>query len=186
MAQLTKAVLTLRKPQQTSTIVSSIVVIHGRDQHFLEPAWKKRKLTTMREQGQQSQHHAAANCPYGKEQEKPSLWARTRNAWVAVLYGNKPGYSLEAVVLGQSISQSKTVHELVLLHTWDVPPSWLQMLKLVGWQPRLVAYLQCHNFLHRADRFEFVFTKLQILILTDYKRVVLLDQDLLFMQNMTA
>jgi len=45
------------------------------------------------------------------------------------------------LAFGQSISQSQTVHEMAPLHTGDVPSSWLQMLKLVGWQ--LVSWTIC-------------------------------------------
>ena len=90
---------------------------------------------------------------------------------MAVLYGDNPGYSLEAVVLGHSIPQSKTMHEMVLLHTRDVPSPWLDMLERVGWQLCGVDYLRCHKSLYGAGRFQFVFTKLQILNLADYKKV---------------
>ena len=81
----------------------------------------------------------------------------------------------------QSISQSKTMHDMVLLHTRDVPSSWLDMLKRVGWQLQDVDYLECHNSLYGAGRFQFVFTKLQMLNLTDYKKVVLLDTEVFFL-----
>ena len=54
IAHLTMAVLTLRKPQQTSTRVSSPVVVRGRDQNLVESALKKRKMAITGKQGQPS------------------------------------------------------------------------------------------------------------------------------------
>ena len=100
-----------------------------------------------------------------------------------MLWGSNPGYSLEAAVLGYSIRTTGTRHEMVLLHSADVPHGWLNLLRKVGWTLRLVEKLECHRSIYAGGRFEHTFTKLQVLNLVQYRKVVLLDTDLLFRFN---
>jgi len=71
----------------------------------------------------------------------------------------------------------------VLLHTPDVPRQYVDMLSAVGWSCECVAYLGgvssalFHNW--RKSRFIDVFTKLRVLQLTAFDKVLFLDLDLL-------
>ena len=64
-----------------------------------------------------------------------------RYAYVAALWGFSTGFVLGALTLGAGLRASGTEHELVLLHTDDVPPSSLELLSKV-WQLRQVEFLQ--------------------------------------------
>ena len=101
-----------------------------------------------------------------------------RYAYVAGLWGYSTGFVLGALTLGAGLRASGTKHDLVLLHTDDVPSSSLQLLKQV-WilreVPCLIADERLFNSL--GSRFEGVFTKLHVLNLTEYTKVIMLDLD---------
>ena len=58
-----------------------------------------------------------------------------RYAYVAAIWGDGCGFVLGALVLGQALRRSGTKHDLVLLHTGDVPASALGILSAL-WQLR--------------------------------------------------
>ena len=82
-----------------------------------------------------------------------------------------------ALAAGLRISGSK--HDLVLLHTDDIPQSAVDVLSNV-WSLRLVEFVYAHERLFNAvgSRFEGVFTKLHVLGLTEYTKVLMLDLDI--------
>lgn len=102
-----------------------------------------------------------------------------RYAYVTSVWGCDPGFVLGALVLGSSLRQRGSVHDLVLLHTDDLPASSLEILSRV-WILRLVEYVQADDslFTCKGTRFDGVFTKLHALSLTDYSKVMMLDIDL--------
>ena len=52
-------------------------------------------------------------------------------AYVAVVFGKKASYCIDALVLGETLVFHGTRHKLVLLHTRDVPHQWRDSLKKV-------------------------------------------------------
>merc|ERR1712218_385959 len=88
-----------------------------------------------------------------------------------------------ALVLGAGLRASGTKHDLVLLHTDDIPQSALQLLSRV-WSLRLVDFVSADQnlFCMLGSRFEGVFTKLHVLALTEYTKVLLLDLDIAVIQ----
>ena len=108
-----------------------------------------------------------------------------RYAYVVLLFGGHPGYYIEAAVLGVSLRNSGTQHDMVLLHTQDVPSDWLSVLEEVGWQARLVDKLEGQGLYDGSqnNRFDGVFTKLHVLALSEYDKVVMMDADLLVRKN---
>ena len=64
-------------------------------------------------------------------------------AFVVTLFGNHPGYCVDAAVLGLSLKKTRTRHRMVLLHTEDVDPDWVEALGRVGWETRLCKHLEC-------------------------------------------
>eukprot|EP00929_Paragymnodinium_shiwhaense_P000412 TRINITY_DN100663_c0_g1_i1.p1 TRINITY_DN100663_c0_g1~~TRINITY_DN100663_c0_g1_i1.p1 ORF type:complete len:650 (-),score=78.16 TRINITY_DN100663_c0_g1_i1:13-1962(-) len=102
-----------------------------------------------------------------------------RYAYVTCLWGSNPGFVLGALVLAQALRRSGTKHDLVLLHTDDVPPSSRQLLSRM-WKLKEVAYVDAASglFTAKGGRFDGVFTKLHVLSLTDYDKVLMLDIDL--------
>mmetsp|Transcript_45401 Transcript_45401/g.135732 ORF Transcript_45401/g.135732 Transcript_45401/m.135732 type:complete len:456 (-) Transcript_45401:1217-2584(-) len=108
-------------------------------------------------------------------------------AYVSLLFGNSAasaGYALGALALGQSLRASGTQHDLVLLHTSDVPEQFLGALHQSGlWRIREVEYLHGCRMLGNMRIWEGVFTKLRLFSMTEYQRVLFLDLDMLVLQN---
>ena len=67
-----------------------------------------------------------------------ALEGETRFAYVAILFGKKVSYVLEAAVLGFTLRKHGARWPLVLLHTPDVPRPYLTHLQGVGWEPMQV------------------------------------------------
>ncbi len=94
---------------------------------------------------------------------------------------------IDAMVLGESLSQSGTPHDKVLLATPEIlqHPAAPGLMKF--WKIREIEHmsteilagteLSCH------PRFSNVLTKLQVLNQVDYEKVVLLDSDIILMHN---
>ena len=102
-----------------------------------------------------------------------------RYAYAASLWGANPGFALGALVLGRALRRSGVTHDLVLLHTADVPKSTCTLLSRV-WRLKLVDYIDANAGLFRmkGGRFDGVFTKLHVLNLVEYEKVLMLDLDL--------
>ena len=101
-----------------------------------------------------------------------------RCAFVIVVFGTNPAYCLEAAVLGLSL-RKRTRHHMVLMHTDDVPKVWLEVCEHVGWVTRRIEHVVYHKSLYPRGRFNNVFTKLRVLGLEEFPKVVLLDTDML-------
>lgn len=105
-------------------------------------------------------------------------------AYTSVFYGTKPQYFLGALVLGYSIKDSP--YDKVLLITKDVPKFYREKLETL-WRLVEVPYLSVSNdqvsstlyINSKRSRFGDVFTKLQVLTLVEYKKVVFLDLDMI-------
>jgi hypothetical protein len=113
------------------------------------------------------------------------------HAWVTVVYGSSPTYFLGALVLGHTLRKSGTNKDLVLLHTDDVSPLYVDALRRY-WIPVRVDYISEKNGYRVSrsmfrdsinTRFKDVFTKLRVFELVQYDKVCLLDNDLLIRQN---
>lgn len=111
---------------------------------------------------------------------------RGKFAYVITLWGATREYLLGALVLGHSIRRTKTPHQLVCLHTEDVPLPALTLLNKV-WDCRLVDHVEAVTSLGWGDqqdaRFEKVFTKLRGLGLIEFEKILMMDIDLLVMGN---
>jgi len=106
---------------------------------------------------------------------------------VICLWGESTEYVLGALVLGHSLRRTGSPHSLVCLHTADVPQGFVRLLKLV-WDCREVAHLDPAPALcfedQQAHRFAKVFTKLRVIQLVDFEKVLLLDIDTLVLNSM--
>ncbi|CAE7945106.1 unnamed protein product [Symbiodinium necroappetens] len=60
-------------------------------------------------------------------------------AYVVCLWGRNAEYVLGAMVLAHSLKRSGTRHDLVALHTDDVPKEAVELLQKAGWHPRQAA-----------------------------------------------
>ena len=103
-----------------------------------------------------------------------------RFAYVAGLWGANAGFALGALVLGHSLKRHCMMEgvDRVLLHTDDVPQSTLELLGNVWTTLKRVDYVYANSnlFLSKGTRFDDVFNKLHVFSLTDYDKVVMLEQ----------
>lgn len=108
-------------------------------------------------------------------------------AYVSLLYGGTLDLVCAGVVLGQSLQETGTGHDRVLLHTHDLPAQGLELLGKF-WKLREVAYVPSANDLHKDSpkvHFKEVFTKLHLFNpeILPYDRVLALDIDMLVLKN---
>ena len=101
-------------------------------------------------------------------------------AYVTLLYGEE--YVLGVRVLGQSLRNSNTERDYVVLCTEDVSESIKSVLRSDGWIVKSVQslanpYKGFPSFLVK------VFTKLLIWTLTEYKKVIYIDSDAIVLRN---
>lgn len=110
-----------------------------------------------------------------------------RYAFVIGLWGSSAEYVLGAIVLGRSLLRTGTAHDLVVLHTDDVPDAAVDILRRVGWKIQRVEHVEASDALFRPGItkviFAKVFTKLRVLGLVEYAKVAMLDVDLLVHTN---
>jgi hypothetical protein len=110
-----------------------------------------------------------------------------RYAYVAVIWGDHPGFILGALVLGHSLKQKSSGGlDRVLLHTSDVGEVALECLRQV-WTLKQVDYLdaceRCFYGGSKSGRFSGTFTKLHAIGLTKYDKVLLLDLDIVVLED---
>lgn len=110
-----------------------------------------------------------------------------RCAYVVAVWGQNPEYLLGAMVLGHSLRRTGTQHTLLAIHTKDVPAAGVALLERAGWRPYEVDYVEACETLFQdytlKGRFANVFTKLRVLGLVEFDKVLMLDADLLVCQN---
>lgn len=110
------------------------------------------------------------------------------HAFVTLLYGED--FVLGVRVLGQSIRDTKTSSDLVLIVTGKISASSLKSLQSDGWRIRQVSEIanpakgpQTSGF---PAKFSSVYTKLSIFNLVEYKKIVYLDADTIMTRNSDA
>ena len=110
-------------------------------------------------------------------------------AYVAAIWGTNPGFVLGALVLGKSLARTSSGNiDRVLLHTADIGGVAKECLGDV-WSLQLVEDVEvCDRcFLHgKTGRFAGTFNKLHALKLTRYRKVLLLDIDLLVREDLAG
>lgn len=100
-------------------------------------------------------------------------------AFVICLWGDSAEYVLGALILGHSLRRTGSRHSLVCLHTDDVPRGFVKLLRLV-WDCREVRHVEVTQtlaFEDQAHRFAKVFTKLRVMQLVDFEKILILDID---------
>lgn len=105
---------------------------------------------------------------------------------MVALWGRSPDFVLGAMVLGRSLRRIGTRHDMVLLHTAEIPEAAVRLLDRVGWDCREVEAIQGVSELynHGEPRFDGVFTKLRAMGLVEYEKVCLLDIDTLALSSL--
>ena len=118
--------------------------------------------------------------------QKPRSGGR-KFAFVTVLWAPGTGkveeYVMNALCLGCSLQQTKTQHDLVLLATPDLLGHPSARALSTFWDVRPQEHVDVTLETRCAPRFQRVFTKLSVMKLTEYEKVVLLDADMLVVRN---
>eukprot|EP00930_Biecheleria_cincta_P083360 TRINITY_DN72945_c0_g1_i1.p1 TRINITY_DN72945_c0_g1~~TRINITY_DN72945_c0_g1_i1.p1 ORF type:complete len:591 (-),score=122.48 TRINITY_DN72945_c0_g1_i1:496-2112(-) len=123
-----------------------------------------------------------------QEPDEEPCQASTEHAFATAIFGTNPVYFVEAAVMGASLS-GKTTNDKLCLHTDEVPAEWQAVLRNVGWKLHKVQHIpyseevyECRGY--AKGRFSQVFTKLRVIGLEMYKKVVMLDSDMLIRSNL--
>eukprot|EP00127_Corallochytrium_limacisporum_P004862 Clim_evm6s191 gene=Clim_evmTU6s191 len=103
----------------------------------------------------------------------------SRLAYATLLYGDA---ILGARVLGQSLRETGTEHDLVIIVTEDVTSEQIELLTRDGWIVKRIRSLP-NPYENAPAHFNKVISKLYMWTLTEYERVVYLDLDTLVLSN---
>ena len=132
-------------------------------------------------------HMELCDAPERANEIRPDADTETRYAYVIGLWGAGPEYVLGGMVLGCSLQNTGTKHDMIVIHTSDVSQEALCLLKRAGWIPHEIQHVEetgklCSDF-HKRMRFANVFTKLRCFELTQYDKILMMDIDLLVLKN---
>lgn len=104
-----------------------------------------------------------------------------RFAYVTLLYGDNT-YFLGTLVFIISLLKTKPKYDTVLLYTNDVPLEKINILKEYYTKLIKIDYILFENKIKRK-RFVDIYTKLQIFKLTDYEKILFMDNDMYVQKN---
>lgn len=105
-----------------------------------------------------------------------------RDAYVTLLYG---GFLLGARVLGQSLRETETKKDRIVLCTETVSEATQKVLKDDGWIIKHITNIHSpyEGLSTRGDYFSGIFSKLHVWNLTEYERIIYLDSDVLVLSD---
>ena len=105
-------------------------------------------------------------------------------AYVTVMYGNNI-YLTGALVLGYTLMKTSTLLDRVILVTPDVSDNYKEYLSKFYTNVIDIEYTNVNSeiFSEENTRFSNVFTKLECLALAQYKKIILLDLDMIIVRN---
>jgi len=104
------------------------------------------------------------------------------NAYVSLLYGNSI-YFIGQLIFIVSLMNTKPKYDTVLLYTDDVPKGQIDILKKYFTKVKKIEYITLKNGVIKQERFVDIFTKLQIFALTEYDKILLMDNDMYVNRN---
>ena len=151
---------------------------HGNYLKFLSPSDTARSLETLPTGASSTMTEADAE-PEDEPEMPRRAAADSEFAYATVIFGDDPRFPLEAAVMGASL-KARTKMDMVCLHTEEVPEVWREVLVSVGWKLQEVQHTDYSSQVYKKEgRFAGVFTKLQVVGLDQYSKVVMLDSDML-------
>ncbi|KAL8205958.1 hypothetical protein R6Q57_009509 [Mikania cordata] len=109
---------------------------------------------------------------------------KSREAYVTVLHSSET-YVCGAIALAQSILQTNSSKDLVLLADNSISPKSLTGLKAAGWKIKLIERIRSPRAKKGAYN-EYNYSKLRIWQLTEYDKVMFIDSDLIVLKNLDA
>ncbi|CAH8251638.1 unnamed protein product [Arabidopsis lyrata] len=104
-----------------------------------------------------------------------------RVAYVTLLHSSEV-YVCGAIALAQSIRQSGSTKDMVLLHDDSITNSSLIGLRLAGWKLRRVERIRS-PFSKKRSYNEWNYSKLRVWQVTDYDKLVFIDADFIIVKN---
>ncbi|XP_022744423.1 putative UDP-glucuronate:xylan alpha-glucuronosyltransferase 4 [Durio zibethinus] len=113
---------------------------------------------------------------YSTDHKRPNAF-NPREAYVT------DAYVCGAIALAQSIIQSNSNRDLLLLHDEKISPKSLTGLKTAGWKIRQIGRIR-NPFAKKNSFNESNYSKLRIWLLTWYDKVVFIDADVLVFRNL--
>ncbi|XP_010458168.1 PREDICTED: putative UDP-glucuronate:xylan alpha-glucuronosyltransferase 5 [Camelina sativa] len=110
-----------------------------------------------------------------------SSFPAQRVAYVTLLHSSEV-YVCGAIALAQSIRQSGSTKDMILLHDDSITKSSLIGLRLAGWKLRRVERIRS-PFSKKRSYNEWNYSKLRVWQVTDYDKLVFIDADFIIVKN---
>lgn len=104
---------------------------------------------------------------------------KNKYAYVNLMYGDND-YFLGTLVFIVSLINTKPKYDTLLLYTHDVPKYKLDILKKYYTKMKEITYIDA---ITSRTRFKEIFTKLKIFTLTEYEKIIYLDNDMFVNKN---
>ncbi|BFG36973.1 hypothetical protein CerSpe_232470 [Prunus speciosa] len=108
-------------------------------------------------------------------------YIKRRLAYVTILHSSE-AYVCGAIALAQSIRQTNSTKDLVLLADHSITPSSIQGLTAAGWKIKQIERIRS-AFARKGSYNEWNYSKLRLWQLTEYDKVIFIDADLLVLKN---
>ncbi|KAL5701893.1 hypothetical protein ACHQM5_027177 [Ranunculus cassubicifolius] len=104
-----------------------------------------------------------------------------KEAYVTVLHSSE-SYVCGAIVLAQSIIQTSSTKDLVLLADQSITKKSREALSAAGWKVKEIKRIRSPNAVKSAYN-EWNYSKLRIWQLTEYDKIIFIDSDLVILKN---
>ncbi|GER25808.1 plant glycogenin-like starch initiation protein [Striga asiatica] len=114
--------------------------------------------------------------------KKHDVNRRSKEAYVTVLHTSED-YVCGAIVLAQSIIQSNSTKDLILLADDKISPQSINALRAAGWQTKLIQRIRS-PYSKQNTYNEWNYSKLRIWQLTQYEKIIFIDSDLIVNTNL--
>ncbi|GFP96024.1 putative UDP-glucuronate:xylan alpha-glucuronosyltransferase 4 [Phtheirospermum japonicum] len=118
--------------------------------------------------------------PFAQSGNNNSIY-QPREAYVTVLHSSE-AYVCGAIALAQSIIQSNSTKDLVLLADGHIPPRSIDGLRSAGWKVKRIQRIRSPHSKKNAYN-EWNYSKLRIWQLTEYDKLMFIDSDLIVTRN---
>ncbi|KAI3770790.1 hypothetical protein L6452_01934 [Arctium lappa] len=120
--------------------------------------------------------------PHGEEPGRTDDVRSPREAYVTVLHSSET-YVCGAIALAQSILQTNSSKDLILLADDSISDKSLGGLKAAGWKIKLIERIRSPHARKGAYN-EYNYSKLRIWQLIEYDKVMFIDADLIVLKNL--
>ncbi|KAE9600038.1 putative glucuronosyltransferase [Lupinus albus] len=111
-----------------------------------------------------------------------SMYRAKREAYVTVLHSSN-SYVCGAITLAQSLLQTRTKRDLILLIDTSISISKRRALATAGWKIRFISRIRNPNAKNGTYN-EYNYTKFRLWQLTDYNKIIFIDADIIVLRNL--